>query len=187
MGFRIRQTDVLYKGWSTLYLATLVGDDGVEIRREIEHHGSAAAVLPYDPERRTALLVRQPRPPVIWQGGPDELLEAPAGMLDADDPATCARREAMEEAGVRLTDLEPVGRPYAMPGVSTERIDLYLAPYALADRIAAGGGVAHEHEAITVVETPLAELWRQVEAGEIEDMKTLALVLALKVRHPELF
>lgn len=179
--------DVLHKGWTTLYLATLAGDDGVEFKREIEHHGHAAAVLPYDPDRRVALLVRQVRPPVIWQGGPDELLEAPAGMLDADDPETAARREAMEETGVRLTDLEFVGRPYAMPGVSTERIDLFLAPYGLTDRIGPGGGVAHEHEAITVVETPLAELWRQVEAGEVEDMKTLALALALKARRPELF
>lgn len=187
MPLRIRTMDVIHQGWSTFYMATLAGDDGVEIRREIEHHGSAAAVLPYDPARRVALLVLQARPPVIWQGGPDEMLEAPAGMLDGEDPETAARREAMEETGVRLGELEFVGRPYAMPGVSTERIDLFLAPYALADRIGPGGGVAHEQEAITVVETPLAELWAQVEAGAIEDMKTLALLLALKVRRPELF
>jgi hypothetical protein len=29
--------DVLHEGWPTLYLA---GDDGIEIRREIEHHGT---------------------------------------------------------------------------------------------------------------------------------------------------
>jgi nudix-type nucleoside diphosphatase (YffH/AdpP family) len=186
VGFRIVHMDVLHKGWSTFYLATLADEAGVEIRREIEHHGSAAAVLPYDPDRRCVLLVLQARPPVIWLGGPDELLEAPAGMLDADDPETCARREAMEETGVRLTELEFVARPYAMPGVSTERIDLFLAPYALADRIGDGGGVAHEQEAITVVETPLSEFWRMVDAGEIQDMKTLALALALRTRHPEL-
>jgi nudix-type nucleoside diphosphatase (YffH/AdpP family) len=187
MPFHIRQMDLLYRGWSSLYMATLADENGVEIRREIEHHGAAAAVLPYDPDRRMVLLVLQARPPVIWCGGPPEFLEAPAGMIDEGDPADAARREAMEETGVRLTELEFVSSTYPMPGVSTERVDLYLAPYAQADRIGPGGGVAHEQEAITVLETPLADFWRRIEAGEIQDMKTLALGLALKVRHPELF
>jgi len=38
-----------------------------------------------------------------------------------------------------------------------------------------------------VVEVPLAELWATVEAGEILDLKTLALILALRARRPELF
>ena len=31
------------------------GPDGQTIRREVEHHGVAASVLPYDPMRRTAI------------------------------------------------------------------------------------------------------------------------------------
>jgi len=187
MPLEIRRMDVAYQGWSTLYVATVSGDDGVEFKREIEHHGRAAAVLPYDPERRVALLVAQPRAPVIWQGGPAELFEAPAGMLDDDDPETAVRREAMEEAGLRLGELTYVGSPFPMPGVSSERIDMYLAPYAATDRVAAGGGVAGEHESITVVEVTLAELWALADAGGVDDLKTLALILALKVRRPELF
>jgi len=187
MPLQIRRMDVAYRGWSTLYVATVCDDGGAEFRREVEHHGSAACVLPFDPERRVAMLVRQPRPPVIWQGGPQTLLEAPAGMLDDDDGETAARREAMEETGLRLTDLIHVGSPWAMPGVSTERLDLYLASYAGGDRIGAGGGVAHENESIEVAEIPLAELGAMAEAGQVEDLKTLALVLALKLRRPELF
>jgi hypothetical protein len=53
--------------------------------------------------------------------------------------------------------------------------------------VAEGGGLAEEHEAITVLELPLAELWARVERREVADMKTLALILALKVKRPELF
>ena len=56
-------------------------------------------------------------------------------MIDPGEaPEACARREAMEELGVRLETLEPVSRVWSSPGVSSERISLYLAPYGLADR-----------------------------------------------------
>jgi nudix-type nucleoside diphosphatase (YffH/AdpP family) len=187
MPVEIRALETVYKGYVTLMSAKLAAPDGTAFTREIEHHGHACAVLPYDSQRRCALLVSLPRAPVIWAGGPGELLEAIAGMLDGDPPETCARKEAMEEAGVRLTDLELIGAAYASPGVSTERLHLFLAPYSAADRIAEGGGIAEEHELITVVEIPLDDLWARFEAGGVEDLKTMALLLALRVRHPALF
>jgi len=74
-----------------------------------------------------------------------------------------------------------------MPGISTERMTLYLAAYRRTDRITAGGGVATEHENITVVEIELGKLAELMDAGELMDMKTLVLAEALKMRHPELF
>jgi nudix-type nucleoside diphosphatase (YffH/AdpP family) len=187
MPVELRRLETIYKGYSTLMMATLAAPDGTTFRREIEHHGHAAAVLPYDAARRTALLVRLPRAPVIWAGGPPELVEAIAGMLDGEDPQACARREALEEAGVRLGELEPLATTYASPGVSSERMHLFLAAYSASDRVAPGGGVEGEHELITVVEVPLDLLWTWLAEGQIEDLKTLALTLALRVRRPELF
>jgi nudix-type nucleoside diphosphatase (YffH/AdpP family) len=187
MPVRIEKTETIYKGYSTLMRAELSGPDGGTFVREIEHHGVAVAVLPYDAERRCALLVSLPRAPVIWLGGPDELIEAPAGMCDDDHPDDAARREALEEVGVRLGDLEDLGQVYSCPGVSTERIGLYLAAYRAADRIEAGGGVEGEQENITVLEPSLAELWSWIDAGKLEDLKTRALVYALRIRRPELF
>jgi nudix-type nucleoside diphosphatase (YffH/AdpP family) len=187
MAVELRKVETLHRGYTTLMRAILAAPDGKTFWREIEHHGHACAVLPYDAERRCALLVSLPRAPVIWNGGPSELVEAIAGMLDGEPPDACARREAMEEAGVRLGDLEPVGRAYASPGLSTETLQLFLAPYAGADRVEAGGGLADENEHITVLEVPLAELWRWVETERIADLKTLALVFALRVRRPDLF
>ena len=184
----VLSTRVLHQGWGRYLCVTVRLEDGQEVRREVEDHGQAVAVLPYDPQRRTALLVRLLRTgPLVAGDAEPVLLEAPAGMIDDGDPAATARREALEEAGVRLTALEPLGVPYSTAGVSTERIALFLAPYAAGDRVEAGGGLPAEHENITVVETPLAALWGMVEAGAVRDLKTLALVLALKVRRPELF
>jgi nudix-type nucleoside diphosphatase (YffH/AdpP family) len=187
MTVELRKLETVYQGYSTVMRATLAGPDGSTFEREIEHHGHAAAVLAYDPVRRTTLLVSLPRAPVIWDGGPPELLEAVAGMIDNEDPQACIRREALEEAGLRLGELEPVGAPYASAGVSSERVHLFLAAYSPEDRVSDGGGLAEEQENITVVEISLAELWSRVEAQTIADMKTLALTLALRVRRPELF
>ena len=187
MTVELRKVETVYQGYLTVMSATFSGPDGGTFKREIEHHGRAACVLPYDPVRRTALLVNLPRAPVIWAGGPSELLEAPAGMVEDEDAEDTAVREAMEECGVRLGRLEPAGSPFSCPGVSSERVDLFLAAYTAADRIGAGGGVAGENELITVQEIPLSLLWTQVEQRRIEDLKTLALILTLKVRRPELF
>jgi nudix-type nucleoside diphosphatase (YffH/AdpP family) len=187
MPVELRKVETVYQGYCTLMIATLAGDDDETFQREIEHHGRAVAVLPYDAQRRMALIVSLPRPPVIWAGGPPELAEAPAGMVEDEDPEEAAHREALEEAGVRLGRLELVGSPFSSPGVSTERIDLYLAAYGAADRIAVGGGVEDEREKITVLEVPLDQLWTWVETRRIEDLKTLALIQALRIRRPELF
>jgi nudix-type nucleoside diphosphatase (YffH/AdpP family) len=115
------------------------------------------------------------------------MLEAPAGLLDEDDPEECARREALEEVGLSLTSLEPVAPVWSMPGISTERMHLYLAPYGPTDRTGEGGGISDEHENITVCEMKLAELAAMADRGEITDLKTFALVQTLRLRRPDLF
>jgi 8-oxo-dGTP pyrophosphatase MutT (NUDIX family) len=113
--------------------------------------------------------------------------EACAGMIENEDADTTARREAYEELGVDLPSLEFVARVWSSPGVSTERQSLFLAPYRSADRISDGGGVEGEREGITVVERLLAELAADVDQGRIADGKLLTLILALRLRRPDLF
>jgi nudix-type nucleoside diphosphatase (YffH/AdpP family) len=187
MGPTVVSRRVLHEGWGKLLELTIRLPGGAEIKREVGDHGSAAAVLPYDAERRTALLVRQFRAPPFYEAREANVLEALAGMLDGDDPTDCARREAWEEAGLRLDRLEPVASVWTSPGVSTERIHLFLAPYSGESRTGPGGGLSDEHEDITVVEVGLSDLAAQSDEGGIVDMKTLALVQALRLRRPELF
>src|ERR1035438_6859174 len=67
---------------------------------EVERHGEAVVVLPYDAERRCALVVRLFRAPVFDTTGEEVLEEACAGMIGNEDADTAARREAYEELGV---------------------------------------------------------------------------------------
>lgn len=187
MPYEITKVETVYGGWSDLLLATVRTPRGEELRREIEDHGQAVAVLPFDPERRVATLVRQFRAPLLHAAGLAEHLEVPAGILDGDDPEAEARREVQEEAGLALRDLQPAGTVWPCPGVSTERIHLFLAAYSAGDRTGEGGGLAGEHEDITVVEMPLAELAAMADDGRLSDLKSLAMVQTLRLRRPDLF
>jgi nudix-type nucleoside diphosphatase (YffH/AdpP family) len=186
-GYRIQQVETLYEGWCKLLKLTVEMPDGRTMAREVLNSTDAAAVLPYDPERRTVILIRQFRAPVMHVEGHPDFLEAIAGLLDGDEPEVCAKREAMEEAGLRIAKLERVGTAWSAPGMTTERLHLFLAPYAAADRIGEGGGLAEEHEEIEVLELGLDEVMRMLNQGAIADMKTLALIQALQLRMPELF
>lgn len=183
----IEKTETLFQGWGRYLRLHLRFEDGTAYAREIEDHGDAACVLPFDPGRKTVMLVRQPRAPLTYRGEQEHLWEAPAGILDEPDPEACARREAMEEVGLKLGALHPLGSFWPMPGVSAERIHLFLAPYAEADRTSQGGGLAEENEAIEVVEMPIREAAQLMAAGRIRDLKTFALLQALQLRQPQLF
>ncbi len=95
----------LHAGWCNL-LRLRIRVDNSEVFREVEDHGRAVAVLPYDPVRRTALLIKLLRAPVLLTAGIAELLEVPAGLADESDPAETARRELWEETGLQRAALK---------------------------------------------------------------------------------
>ena len=181
----ITYIETVHSGWAKFMVATVRVADARTFRREIEDHGAAACVLPYNAERRTAVLVRQFRVPVYYAAREPHTLEAIAGIVEEADPAETARREAREEAGLELGAIEPVGEGWTMPGISTERMHLYLATYR--DRAREGRGGVDEDEDITAVEFGLNELARLADSGKLADIKTLVLVQTLRLRRPELF
>ena len=183
----VLRRETLSSGYIKVTRLTIRLAGGAEVQREVERHGDAVAILPYDPDRRCALVVRLFRAPPFDTAGLLFLEEACAGMIDDGDADASVRREADEELGLRVGALEFVGKIWPSPGVSTETAALYLAPYAPTDRVGPGGGLASENEDITVVERTLAELAADADHGRIADGKLLTLVLWLRVRHPDLF
>lgn len=148
--------------------------------REVFDRKHAAAVLPIDPARATVILIRQFRLPAFLTGYKKPLVEVIAGALDDDTPEQCARREAMEEAGVEVHDLKQAYHCFMSPGAVTERMYLFAATYSA--RAGKGGGLESEGEDIEVLELPLAEALAMVRSGEIVDAKTILLLQYLVLR-----
>jgi nudix-type nucleoside diphosphatase (YffH/AdpP family) len=182
----IVDTHEVYGGWSKMLIATLRLPDGRTIKREIEDHGEAVCVLPYHPVRKTAVLVRQSRVPVLYARGQQQLLEAVAGVIEDVDAATCAHREVMEEALLKLDALEPVFMAFTMPGLSTEYMHFFLPTYSGEPRPETRGGV-DDDEFTVAIEIELAELARMADENRLPDVKTLLLLQTLRLRRPELF
>jgi nudix-type nucleoside diphosphatase (YffH/AdpP family) len=139
--------------------------------------GDAVTVLPWDPVHDRVLLVEQ------WRAGPwargdraPWTLEAVAGRCDARESLEAtARREAEEEAGLRLGRLERVAGYYPSPGILAEFITSFVGE---ADLGAAGGlhGLAGEAEDIRAFTVPFDAALAAVAGGEINNSP---LVLSL--------
>lgn len=151
-------------------------ENGRLTKREIVEHPGAVAVVALD-EDDNVLLVRQFRKPAER-----ELLEIPAGTLEAGEkPIACARRELREETGYRAECLVQVGGFYSSPGFCTEYIRLYLATGLQKGRSAPEGD-----EAIEIIKVPLSDIAAMVSQGEICDGKTIAGLLSVLVLRLDL-
>ncbi|UOM36257.1 NUDIX domain-containing protein [Acuticoccus sp. I52.16.1] len=189
--YSVRHVKTAYSGFMTLdlYEATIeLNGHATEMVREVHDHGHGACVLPFDPERRTCLLVRQLRLPVHVVEGNGLILEAAAGLIDKDDasPAAAAQREAAEELRYLVRNVAPVGTVYPIPGMVTELMHCFVAEYAAADRITEGFA-ADEDEVIEVEEWGLDDLWRAWKDGRLRDGKAVMCLMGLKLDRPELF
>jgi nudix-type nucleoside diphosphatase (YffH/AdpP family) len=177
----VRDVEVTSDGWHVLRRTTYDyrrrSGRWVTEQRETYDRGNGATILVYDAERGTVLLTRQFRFPVYVNGHPDGMLiETAAGLLDDDDPETAIRREASEELGVELCELEHVFDVFMSPGSVTECVHFYAAPYTAADRTSAGGGLAEDGEDIEVLELGFDDALAMTRDGRIADGKTIMLL-----------
>jgi len=184
---RIHSVETLSANWGKLkkYSIAYRRSDGTEQpqSREVYDRGNGAAILLYNKQGGTVVLTRQFRLPALLSGPPDGmLLEAPAGLLDADDPVTAIRREAEEETGYRVRHVEEVLATYMSPGSVTEQLHLFTAEYTPADRVGQGGGHHGEGEDIEVVEMRLEQALAMIERGEIVDAKTILLLYHARLK-----
>lgn len=153
-----------------------------QMRREVFVSGDAVTVLPYDPARDRVLLVEQFRAGPLGRGDPlPWQLEAIAGRIDpGETPEDCARREAVEEAGLVLGALEKVAAYYPSPGAVTEFIYSYVALCDLPDGCAGVFGEAEEAEDIRGQLVPFDRLMAAVVDGEIGNAPLILTALWLQ-------
>ncbi|MHA1154095.1 MAG: NUDIX domain-containing protein [Alphaproteobacteria bacterium] len=141
--------------------------------RELFERGHATVVLPYDPARDTVVLIEQFRVGAYAAGIAPWLIEVVAGIVEpGESPEEVARREAVEEAGCEITELEPIGTVMSSPGGCSEVSHLYCGRV---DSEGIGGihGLEHEHEDIRAFTLPLDAALERLARGEYNNASTV--------------
>lgn len=188
---RLLRSEVLLEGWSRvvrLHYEQTNRDGTVLVQdRDLLDRGHGVTVLLYNRQRRTVLLLRQPRIIATMHGlGHGQTLEACNGLMEGPDPEASAMRELEEEAGQRPLSLQPVGTFYASPGSSLELVHIYLAEYSDTTRVEGrGGGIAAEGEDIELIEVSLRQAAEWLRDGSLPDARTclaLSYLLLFELR-----
>lgn len=145
-----------------------------EITREVFERGNAAAVIPYDAGRDEVVLIEQIRIPAIESTSQPWLLELVAGMIDkqGEDSAEVVKREAIEEAGVKIGRCDFIMQFLASPGGTSEALDLYVGEV---DSSTAHGvhGLESEGEDIRVHVVSRETAYNMVQTGRINNASTI--------------
>lgn len=139
----------------------------------IHHHGAAAVIPVLDDGR--ILMVRQYRNALER-----ETLEIPAGKLDApgEPGIVCASRELEEETGYRCENLEWLISVRTTVAFCNEKIDVYVAR-----KLESTEQHLDENEYVELEAYTVEELKKMIYAGEIEDSKTVASILAYEDKY----
>ena len=171
MPFQLIRSEILLQGRAfKVKRDTLKTPDGRETKLEIVEHSGSVVLCPVDDEGNL-LFVRQYRAAV----GKD-LLELPAGTRDEDETfEKCAAREIREETGMEARTLQKIGEFYLVPGYSTELMAAFLATELKENPLQ-----ADEDEFLQVEKIPWKRAIQMAERGEIQDGKTLAVLLLVR-------
>lgn len=159
----------IYKGnIITVQNQTVSLPDGREATRDIVLHPGASVVIPIN-ECGEIYMVRQFRKPLDIT-----TLELPAGKLDypGEDPMECAKRELIEETGLRAKSIKHLISMHTTPGFCNEVIHLYCAT-----GLEQGESDADEDEFLSVERFHVSKLVEMVMNHEITDAKTIIGVL----------
>jgi 8-oxo-dGTP pyrophosphatase MutT (NUDIX family) len=168
--------DLFRDEWVMAFRRDLVSRPGHEheqFPRLVLEHPGAVMVLAVDDEERV-LVLEQYRHPVRRR-----LLELPAGLRDSDgeDTLVTAQRELLEEAELEAGSWEHLLSTYPSPGISSERLEVFLArELSHGDR--GDFDLVHEEADMTTRWVPVNELASAVLEGRATDGPLALAVLA---------
>ncbi len=151
-----------------VFTDTLVEPGGHRNTRDVVRHNGSVVMLAVDERRNSAdpdvILERQYR-----HAAGQFLLELPAGTREPGEaPLAAARRELMEETGLRARRWKMLLRYFASPGFLGEWMQIYLAR-----DLREGVARPELDEQIEIVRMPLSQAMKMIAEGKIHDGKTL--------------
>lgn len=147
-----------------------------DVVRELMVKGEAAALIAYDPKLDKVVLVEQFR---IGALDPQSerspwLIEFVAGMIEEGQTAAeVAVREAEEEAGLIVANVEHALSVWNSPGGTSERLHIFLG---LIDSTQVNGGIyglEEENEEMLVHIVPREQAYQWVQEGKIDNVITV--------------
>jgi 8-oxo-dGDP phosphatase len=149
--------------------------EGEIVARDVLEHPGAVAVVALDADEQV-LMIRQYRHPVgrlLW--------EIPAGLRDvAGEPLhETARRELIEEAGYRAARWSVLVDVFTSPGISNERVRIFLARDLTEVPEAERSYVRQYEEAYLVLaRVPLETAVARIHAGDLHNGVTALGILS---------
>ncbi|MCL6338990.1 ADP-ribose diphosphatase [Pectobacterium versatile] len=157
-----------------------------EVSREILERGHAVVLLPYDPVRDEVVLIEQIRIAAYDTSASPWLFELVAGMIEpGESHEAVARREAEEEAGLRVGRCRPIINYLASPGGTSERLAVMVGE--VDTRTAKGiHGLAEENEDIRVHVVSRKQSYQWVEDGIVDNAASVIALQWLALHHEEL-
>ena len=139
--------------------------------REIVDHPGGVGILALD-ENGCVPIVTQYR-----YAFSRNMVEIPAGKREVgEEPFVTAQRELLEEVGATAAKWTDLGKLIPSPGCYGETLYLYLA-----QELSYAQAQPDEDEFLDVERVPFDTLYRRCMSGEIQDAKTVAAVLKVKL------
>ena len=185
---RVLEDEDVFQGYYRVRRLTLehrrfAGGWSAPVTRELFERGDAVGVLPWDVDRDELVLVEQFRPGALRTvdgvSGSPWMLEIIAGIVEPGETDTAvAHREASEEAGLTLLDLEPMVSFFPSPGACSEHVRLFVGRV---DASSAAGlhGLEDEGEDIRVHRLSRHEAMALLDTNQISNGHTLMSLLWL--------
>jgi len=146
----------------------------------------AVGVLLFDPQHDKVVLIEEFRAGIVPSNEDPWLIELPMGMVDVNEsPEQAAQREALEESGCTVVDLQPIAQYFPSPANTSDKMILFAGRTTAP---AEGGifGLAKENEDICVHVLDAARAINLIYANKVRDAHTLIALQWFAMHHTEL-
>lgn len=188
---KIIKREILFKGrfiyaCYRLQFKLYDGSWSKEISREVLERVPAVAILPYDPVLDRVVLIEQFRPGTLNNKPGPWVTEIIAGIIEDDSsPADVAIREAYEEAGCKVSDLQLIQHFFVSPGGSTEEVSIFCGRVD-ASNVEGIHGLEDEHENIRAFTLSVDEALNKLHNHEIKTAPAVVALQWLEINHAKL-
>jgi ADP-ribose pyrophosphatase len=190
--YEILARETLFQGWFRvdryhLHHERFDGGWSAPFTREIFDYGrNVSGTLLFDPQHDKVVMVEQFRTGPVTHGEYPWIMEIVMGMIDGGEtPEQAARREALEEAGCEVIDMQPIANYYTSPGATSDHVSIFVGR-AKAPEHGSSGGLASENEDIRVHVLDSTAAIGLLFANKIRDAQTLIALQWFAMHRTEL-